>query len=74
MTPSRAQKAFNLVCRKLFNGDVDKTNSWFNSYHNSLGCTPVSLMKFGSVEKLVKWVKIQLDDNLLELKKEESQT
>jgi hypothetical protein len=65
----RAQLAFDLVC-EFFDGDIDRTNYWFNSYNSSLGAAPVSMMKEGKIERLVKWVKIQLDENLLELKKE----
>jgi hypothetical protein len=67
----RAKLAFDLV-RNFFKGDVDKTNYWFNSYNSNLGAAPVSLMKEGHIEVLLKWVRIQLDENIIELKKEDS--
>lgn len=65
----RAKLAFGLIC-DFFGGDVDKANYWFNTYNPRLGLAPVSLMKQGNIEKLLKWVRIQLDNNIIELRRD----
>lgn len=60
---ARAQVAFEIVC-KAFHGNIDKANVWFNTYNHSLGAVPFSLVKEGSIETLLRWIRIHFDKEL----------
>mgnify|MGYP001471998306 CR=1 FL=1 len=49
----------------FFGGDQTKTTAWWTTPNPSLGgITPVDMCNAGKADKLLKWVKQQLMDNV----------
>lgn len=57
-------QAYELVS-KYFNNDLYKTNLWFESDNALLGhISPISMIKIGRVNKLLKIIQNALDGNI----------
>lgn len=48
---------------EFFNGDAEKTETWFDTYNPTLGARPYSMQAVGQVGTLLEWVKTQLKEN-----------
>lgn len=60
---SKQQECFNLVL-DFFKGDEIKTNYWFKTYNPLLGATPSILIERGRIDKLLKWIEVQIEENI----------
>lgn len=60
----RERVAFELVFKR-FHQDEERTDEWFERYNPSLGAAPMTLMKKGQVERLIRWIRIQIEQDLI---------
>ena len=59
------KEMFDAVC-DYFDGDIHKTNLWFNVVNPNLGnVTPREMIALGRADKLSKFISESLDDNRL---------
>jgi hypothetical protein len=61
-----AKFAFDMILG-CFDGNIDRANHWFNTFNESLGAVPASLVKIGLTQVLINWIKSQPAENICDI-------